>query len=180
MNAQAFIERTNDHTSVLSIFKAEETPNYAAVRKLYLALNMRIHPHRGGSFDIARATNCTRIVARAFERIKFSELQAQLLKEGIDDLRDVKEVDGSFVISFDLMYSEEYTDDERYLLRAQAQEEDEDAAAQAAHAAQYGAAESGPSNMHQDDEDDDDDDDEVDEDFQHGDRGNISPFTSMI
>ena len=89
----AFIERTNDQTSVLSIFKAEGTPTYAAVRKLYIALNMRIHPHRGGSFDIARATNCTRIVARAFERVKFSELQSQLLKEDIVDLRDVKEAE---------------------------------------------------------------------------------------
>ena len=113
----AFIERTNCQTSVLSIFKAEETPTFAAVRRLYLDLNLSIHPHRGGSFDAARATNCTRIVARAYEIIKVSEILAQLLKKDIDEFRDVKEVDSAFIIHSDLMYSEEYTDDEKYLLR---------------------------------------------------------------
>jgi hypothetical protein len=89
--------------SVLEVLGARTGDSYGSLRRRYLALNLLIHPHRGGSFDIERASSATRALARAWEQVKHAELYYASLTSL--RIRDIVRVDDTFVITSDLKLS---------------------------------------------------------------------------
>ena len=113
--------------SVVVVIASFPTPQMpiSELQKYYRKLSMRVHPHRGGSFDKVKATGAMRVVARSWEQARrAAEFDAY---ERAGGKWTSTPYDPHFLVPGILFYSPEDTDDETELLRAQEAAEEEEA-----------------------------------------------------
>ncbi len=66
----ARIEATNEKTPVLVVLNSVGNPTLGALQASYLDICGKVHPHKGGKIDKARATDATRILNRAYQQVE--------------------------------------------------------------------------------------------------------------
>jgi len=175
---------------VLEILDVGST-KFKDVKKAYIKLAKRIHPHRGGNFNVPRAESAMVIVARAFEQAKRSAEYVSFCNAG-NTWTSSFAFDPDFDLSPILFFSREESEEETELLQAQ-QVVDEaveseraaaETAAAAGAAAESGAADAAAGGGGSDDDDDDDDDDaqhqdqDQDQDHDQGSAGLAALFVA--
>ena len=119
---------------VIQIFNAGSARTVKAVKKAFISLSKQIHPHRGGNFDVERATSAQVIVAQAFEQAKRAAEFDSYINAGNTW---TSTFDPEFVIPGILFFSREESEEETELLKAQQDaEEAEEAEREASQAAE--------------------------------------------
>lgn len=154
------VAAADSHASVLEILNAGPAKIISEVKRAYIKLAARVHPHRGGNFSKERAEQAFVIVARSWEQVKRAAEYDLFSQTG-----RIQEpfFNSAFEVPRILWFSSQESEEEAELLQAQqdadeAKESELEAATAAAAAAACAAADEGTGgdSASSDDEDDED------------------------